>query len=381
MRILHTGMGWFSEDAGGLSRYMSQALRSQSSAGHDVLGLVTGTEATTRVSGGLARSFASRTDRMDRRLRGLSRGFASARREFRPDVATFHFSLYARPVLRQVSKLPWVVHFHGPWALEGRAEGVRPAMAWVRQHLVETPVYRRASRVVTLSRCFAGILEETYGVDPRGIRIVPGGFDPEPFARAGGRKAARVRFGFPSEAPVLVCVRRLASRMGLENLVDAVGFLRAKHPDLVVAIAGKGPIAGALQERIDRGGLGGNIRLLGFVPDEDLPALYAAADLSVVPTVALEGFGLIVAESLAAGTPVVASRVGALPELLGGFADHLLADPDAAGLAAVLARALEHPETLPDPESCRAHAMQWSWERVTPRLLDIYAEAIEASRA
>lgn len=381
MKILHTGMGWFSEDAGGLSRYMSQALASQSGAGHEVRGLVTGTDDTRRVSGGLAEPFAARTDRMDRRLLGLRRTFARARREFRPDLATFHFSLYARPVADLLGGLPWVMHFHGPWALEGRAEGARPAMVWIRKNLVERPVYRSAPRIVTLSKCFAGILQDVYGVDPDRIRVVAGGFDPEPFLAAGDKRVSRARLGLPQDRPVFVCVRRLASRMGLENLVDAVGILRKDHPDILLAIAGKGPIAAALQQRIDGAGLQANIRLLGFVPDADLPALYAAADLSVVPTVALEGFGLIVAESLASGTPVVASRVGALPELLGGFSDHLLAEPNASSLADVLGRTLADPAILPTPDACRAHSLRWSWSQVTPRLLDVYQEAIALSKA
>lgn len=380
MRILHTGMGWFSEDAGGLSRYMSQALVDQTRAGHFARGLVTGTGNTEQASGGLATSFASRTDRMDRRLLGLRRAFATSRGQLRPDLATFHFSLYARPVMDLLAGLPWVMHFHGPWALEGRAEGANPAMSWVRQRLVETPVYRRAPRVVTLSRCFEGILRDAYGVDPDRIRVVPGGFDPAPFLAAPDRHAARTRLGLPAGSPIVVCVRRLASRMGLENLIDAVGILKDEHTGLLVAIAGKGPRSGALQERIDAAGLHDNIRLLGFVPDADLPSLYAAADLSVVPTVALEGFGLIVAESLASGTPVVASRVGALPELLGGFTDNLLAPPDAIGLAGVMGRALSEPSSLPDADTCRAHALRWSWDRVTPRLLEVYQEAIESTR-
>jgi glycosyltransferase involved in cell wall biosynthesis len=121
--------------------------------------------------------------------------------------------------------------------------------------------------------------------------------------------------------------------MGLENLVEAVSILRTKHPDLLVAIAGKGPLAPVLREAVERAGLGDQVRLMGFVADHDLPAFYAAADISVVPTVALEGFGLIVAESLATGVPVVATRVGALPELLSDFSPHLLAEPGAEGLA------------------------------------------------
>jgi len=380
MKILHVGMGWFSEEAGGLSRYMSQALVAQSAAGNEVAGLVTGTPAVVEASGGLATPFASSKDRMDRRLRGLRRAFRDALRARDPDLVTFHFALYGRPVIAKVVRRPWVMHFHGPWALEGRAEGASGWSTWIRRHLVEGPVYRAAPRVVTLSRCFAGILQETYGVSPDRIRIVPGGFDPLPFRSAPPRDEARRRLGFPLDRPLVVCVRRLASRMGLENLVDATALLRAKHPGILVAIAGRGPLSAVLGERIRAAGLEDNIRLLGFVPDADLPSLYAAADLSVVPTVALEGFGLIVAESLASGTPVVASRVGALPELLGGFADHLLAPPDARGLAGTLDHALSTEGALPSPDACRAHSERWSWENVTPQLLEVYREAVDAMR-
>lgn len=380
MKILHVGMGWFSEEAGGLSRYMSQALVAQSAVGNQVSGLVTGTPAVVAAAGGLARPFAASKDRMDRRLLGLRRVFGESLRAQDPDLVTFHFALYGRPVLAKVARRPWVMHFHGPWALEGRAEGAAAWKSWIRRRLVEMPVYRAAPRVVTLSRCFAGILQDTYGVSPDRIRVVPGGFDPLPFRSAPSRDEARRRLGFPLDRPLVVCVRRLASRMGLENLIDATALLRAKHPDILVAIAGRGPLSAVLGERIRTAGLADNIRLLGFVPDADLPSLYAAANLSVVPTVALEGFGLIVAESLASGTPVVASRVGALPELLGGFSDHLLAPPDAEGLAGTLDRALSTEGALPGPDACREHSARWSWDNVTPQLLKVYQEAIEMRR-
>jgi glycosyltransferase involved in cell wall biosynthesis len=114
---------------------------------------------------------------------------------------------------------------------------------------------------------------------------------------------------------------------------------------------------------------------MGFVADTDLPAFYAAADVSVVPTVALEGFGLIVAESLASGTPVVASRVGALPELLSEFSPRLLADPTAEGLARVLDGVLSGSVPLPRAQACRDHMERWTWPRVVPRLDEVYREA------
>jgi glycosyltransferase involved in cell wall biosynthesis len=376
LKILHVGMGWFGEEIGGLSRVMSQAVRAQADAGHDARALVTGTDSVLQLSGGLARPFSRGDAFLPRRLLGARRAVARELKSMDPDVVSFHFALYGRSSLGLVKgKVPWVVHFHGPWAMEGIAEGANSAVNALKKRFVETPMYRNAPRVITLSRSFAGILVEHYGVRPDRIRVVPGGFDPDQFLAAPDRLSARLRFGFPADRPLAVCVRRLRSRMGLENLVEAVSILRSKHPDLLVAIAGKGPLTPLLRERIGKSGLEGQVRLMGFVADSDLPAFYAAADFSVVPTVALEGFGLIVAESLASGTPVVASRVGALPELLSDFSPALLAEPTARGLAEVMDGVLCGTTALPSAAACREHMLQWSWSRVVPRLDEVYREA------
>lgn len=377
MKILHVGMGWFPEEAGGLARYMSQAVVAQNELGHSARALVTGSERVHELSRGMALPFALPTASLRKRILSLRGNYRRSVAEFPPDVTAVHFSLYGRPLLGHLRSRPWVVHFHGPWSLEGSAEGASKLASLVRHNLIERPLYQSAPRLITLSRCFAEILTDHYGVDPSRIRVVPGGFDPRPFLAAPDRASARIRLGLPLDRPILVCVRRLASRMGLENLLEAVARLRNDHPDLLLLVAGKGPLRAVLEKRIDELSISGNVRLLGFVPDEDLPVLYSAANLSVVPTVALEGFGLVVAESLATGTPVVASNVGALPELLGGFRDDLLADPTAEGIASALGRFLSQPDQLPTSAACRERTEGWTWARVAPALLSVYEEAIE----
>jgi glycosyltransferase involved in cell wall biosynthesis len=100
--------------------------------------------------------------------------------------------------------------------------------------------------------------------------------------------------------------------------------VRRIHPEVLLLIAGKGPLHDALSARIEDLGLQRHVRLLGYVPDADLALAYRAADLSVVPTVALEGFGLITVESLAAGTPVLVTPVGGLPETVQALAPNLI---------------------------------------------------------
>ena len=112
-----------------------------------------------------------------------------------------------------------------------------------------------------------------------------------------------------------------------------------------------------------------SVRFLGLVPESALPLAYRAADLSVVPSVALEGFGLIVPESLAAGTPVLVTPVGGLPEVVDGLAGALvLRDASSAAIADGLAEALTDARPLPSAAQCASSASLKRWWRISRRL-------------
>ena len=149
-------------------------------------------------------------------------------------------------------------------------------------------------------------------------------------------------------------------------------------PDALVLIAGDGPLRGELERQITSFGLADTVRLLGFVPDAELPRAYRAADLTVVPTVALEGFGLIVVESLAAGTPCFVTPVGGLPEAVGGLSRALLLrSTGAEAIADGLADALTGATPLPSPRECvdfvRKH---YDWPVIAERVRLVYEEAL-----
>jgi glycosyltransferase involved in cell wall biosynthesis len=143
-------------------------------------------------------------------------------------------------------------------------------------------------------------------------------------------------------------------------------------------IAGTGPLRDELTRQIQELNLTDHATLLGFVPDEDLPTAYRAADLSVVPTVAHEGFGLIVVESLASGTPVMVTPVGGLPEIVAPLAEDLvLPDRQPATLADHLRRALTGRISLPAAEACQTHAAsRYDWTSIAKQVRDVYEEVI-----
>jgi glycosyltransferase involved in cell wall biosynthesis len=141
-------------------------------------------------------------------------------------------------------------------------------------------------------------------------------------------------------------------------------------------IAGRGVLQAQLAAQIEAAGLGSYVKLLGFVSDDDLPLLYRGANLSVVSTVALEGFGLIVAESLAAGTPCLVTPVGGLPEIVTALCPNMvLPGVDAGALAEGIQAALLGQIKLPDDATCRAYAVEnFAWGLIASRVAEVYRD-------
>lgn len=343
-------------------------------------GLVCGSENVLSDSSGVVRAFAKPGDHLLKRWRAVRRAVREELAAAHFDLVVSHFCLYTLPVRGLIAshQLPLVVHFQGPWAAESRQEGAGRSAVFAKQS-IERLVYSRASRFIVLCDAFGEILSKTYGIPPERIHRVPPGIDSARFRTGLSRAEARQRLGWPADRPIIFTARRLASRMGLEDLIDAAMRVRASTPDLLILIAGKGRLSEALQQRIDSAGLSEHVRLLGFAPDADLPLAYTAADLTVVPTIALEGFGLVTIESLAAGTPVMVTPVGGLPDGVIGLAPQLvLPTTGAAALAEGISSALSGRMALPSREQCQEHAAaNFDWKVIAGQVRGVYQEAID----
>ena len=371
------GTGWFPEQSGGLDKGFTHHFQGLQDVGVDVRGLVTGSPAVEKLSGGRAHAFADTETPLLQRWRGVRSAMQRLLRDQHPDLVASHFALYTFPVLDLIRPYPLVVHFHGPWALESRVEGGGRLSVALKGRL-EATVYRRATRYIVLTQAFADVLQEIFGVSESKVSIVPGGVDTARFDTGLSRKEARARLGWPEDRPLALVVRRLVRRVGLENLVTAIREVRERVPDVLLLIAGKGPLAGELEAQIEALGLGQNVRLLGFVSDDDLPIAYRAADVSIVPSTALEGFGLITVESFAAGTPALVTPVGGLPEAVRGLSpDLVLPGAEVADLADGLSAALSGEVTLPDGEACQSYARRnHDWSVIAERVREVYDEVV-----
>jgi glycogen synthase len=337
-------------------------------------GLVTGSDAVLTASGGRVAPVCPTAAPLPVRWLQFRRHAARRLKEHYSLVAA-HFALYAFPLLDLLDEHPLVIHFHGPWASEVEREGGDRLGTGLRRAL-ERAVYRRGAVSITLSKAFAGVLETGYGIPAERIRVVPGGVDLGPFAHLPSRSDARELLAWPAGRPVVLAVRRLVRRMGLEDLIAAVDLARRRQPDLLVLIAGSGSLQGELESRIRTLGLERQVRLLGRLPEPHLPLAYRAADLTIVPTVALEGFGLIAVESLAAGTAVLVTPVGGLPEVVAGLSPALVLEGTGpAALADGMLRAVGGELQLPGPDACREYARaHYDCRHAAGRVAAVYRE-------
>jgi glycogen(starch) synthase len=374
LRSFHVGISWSTSGAGGSGRVIESLSEYLPRENVSVEGAVIAPADVVARTEGRFRLLATPNEHFLKRLTS-SRTCLRAALARRPDVLASHFALFTVPVLDQVRRQPFVMHFHGPWAEESRVQGAsRPSTFLKRQ--VERAVYTRADRVITLSSAFADRAIEQYGVDRSRIRIVPGAVDLSRFCLPDSKAAARTAWQWPVNRPVIVSVRRLVPRMGLDNLIHAIDIVRRDIPDIQLYVAGKGVLAVQLQQLIENLQLQNNIALLGFVPEESLVRIYQAADLSIVPTLALEGFGLVAAESLATGTPALVTPIGGLPEVVAGLSPSLIfRSCSAEDIAGGILDALSGKAAIPSPADCRAYAeLHFSAARMARQVAEVYRE-------
>lgn len=241
--------------------------------------------------------------------------------------------------------------------------------------LIEGACLRRATRIHVLSDYSARLLWKLYRVPSRRIVKISGGVDTRWFRPAEDREATRRALGLPQGSVLLFTLRDLEPRMGLDALIRAIALVRQDLPVRLV-IGGRGVLRAELEALANTLGLTGVVSFAGLIPEADLPSYYQAADLFVLPTRALEGFGLVTVEALACGTPVLGTPVGATPEILGSLAPEFLTD-DASPEA--LARGVRRVVPLLGDAGfrtrCREHAeSHYAWQAAAARLEEVLEE-------
>ena len=302
------------------------------------------------------------------------------------DVLHLHQPLagYGALTSRAGGRLPSLYSFYSPAPLEYRSRrgmtarhraGLMGATATAILWAFERACLRRVTLVHVLSHFAADQIWQLYAVARERIVMIPGAAATERFRPAADRGAVRRALGIAPDRSLLFTVRNLEARMGLDNLLRTMAIVKLRRPDTMLLIGGAGSLRGVLEAQSRALGVDDRVKFLGFVPDEALPGYYQAADVFVLPTRELEGFGLVTVEALACGTPVLGTPVGATPEILRPLCESLVFGGTAPEVMAQgLERFLEQKERDPDAYvrlrgACREHCERhYSWERATTDL-------------
>lgn len=344
--------------SGGLNRYVDGYVAALDRNGEDVTVVLPGARAKSRRFSAGRRIWWS---------------FLQGLRSSGVDVIDSHFAMYGVPLVVGVgvkriitlrrSRPVLIVHFHGPWADESAvAYGGERAVGTGIKRRMERSLLRRADQVVVLTNAFAKEALKAGAIE-RSIQVVSPGVSSDWFQQdATGRvDSGRIR---------LLCVRRLTPRMGHLRLLQMLEELQFKVSgcDVDLHIVGVGEVQQELQDFLRSKGRLSQVTLHGRLSDDDLIALARRVDAAIVPTMALEGFGLVVLESMAMGLPVISTGQGGLSEAMGPWAHppFIFSLNDVSSLSdAIRSVTVDAPGDL--GAQVAAYAASHTWEQVAER--------------
>ncbi len=383
------------QDTGGMSVYIRELARRIGSRGHrvDIYTRGESEEATARVqplsenvrlvnltaggNGALPKTalYPHVPDFFD----ALDRFYATAGRHY--DLIHSHYWLsgLVGQRARQAWGVPHIITFHtlGEMKLRVCGPGTEPA-ARLR---AEPKLVEVCDRVLLTSKREKANLLHYYPDRANTVEVVPCGvnldlFQPIP------RPTARRKIGAPLDDPLMLFVGRIAPEKGLDRLLSAFARLQHRPRLRAVVVGGEGSGDPGLQQMhalARRLGIAARVQFVGRVEQPELPFFYSAADTLVLPS-SYESFGMVALEAMACGTPVIATPVGAMEELLrSGESGRLSPDFSVPSLAAAIDRLLhDQAARAAAPEGVRRSVLRYSWHRVAADVLKIYRDVLAA---
>ena len=265
-----------------------------------------------------------------------------------------------------------------PYLIKARGTDLHSLPASGTRRELTAEAVRGAAGIIAVSRNLADIALQL-GAKPDGVRVLTNGIDAGAF-QVLDRASARRELGVPESGKQVLFVGSLLPVKGIDVLVDAFVALRARNPALFaqtqLLIAGEGPKRSWVVRRMAEEGLSGSVKLLGHVGREKVARLMNAADVLALPS-RNEGCPNVVLEALCCGTPVVAARVGAVPDLLVESCGIIVPPEDPAQFAGAMEQALTRPW---DRAALRRRVESMSWEANAQALYKMLVEAVAGKR-
>jgi glycosyltransferase involved in cell wall biosynthesis len=293
----------------------------------------------------------------------------------KPDLVYERYALFhqAGAQVAKTLNIPFMLEVNAPLVEEQeRFRGLRlKAVA----EAAETETLCRSDHIIAVSEAVRGHALSR-GAAAERVTVLPNGVDTGRFHPAVDGRSVRARYDLAGR-PVIGFIGSLKPWHGLDFLLDAFGDVLIRRPDAALLIVGEGPVLDDLRGRVEREQLEGRVILTGRIPHADVPAHLAAMDVTVAPYAEGENFyfsPLKVVESLAAGRPVIAPRLGQLIDLVNDGVTGLLYPPgDRRALAECMLELLA--DASPRQAMARAAAVaaadEFGWDRTAQRATDI----------
>jgi starch synthase len=382
--------------------YLSRELARAEGGGHRVDVLCFGDQhesrGNLRVRGvAPAVRFPAQDPRHAKLLDALVRDLAMVGEADSPDVVHCHtwYSHLAGCLARPLTGAPLVLTTHSlephrPWKVEQLGSAYH-ATTWI-----ERTAYENADGVIAVSKAMKEDVQALYGVEPSRVRVIHNGIDPEEY-RSRPAPATLRSLGIDPAVPIVLFVGRITRQKGILHLVRAIKYLTA---GLQVVLCAGAPDTDAIAAEMTalvaeakRASEDEVVWIPEMLPKEDVISLYTHASIFVCPSV-YEPFGIINLEAMACETPVVASAVGGIPEIVvHGETGFLVpfdaegedspepSDPDAfsRALAAAVNELMRSPERrVTMGKAARARVLEhFSWAHIAEETLDFYRQLIE----
>ncbi|MBN2406066.1 MAG: glycosyltransferase family 4 protein [Elusimicrobia bacterium] len=316
-------------------------------------------------------------------LSGIIAGIKRIKKDlenFEYDYIIFNHPYSAWPVYLSnlFKRCPKIYIFHSPWHEEYEIRAGKKGIGYWLRMWMEKKIVKNSDNIVVLSEFMKQKVMKTHKIDAARTSIVPGGIDTERFKPADDINLVRKSLSIPDKRIVLLTVRNLVPRMGLENLITAMRDIVNKHKNVILLIGGRGYLREKLQQQVDESGLAEYIKFLGYIDNELLPSYYQSADIFVLPTRVLEGFGLVTLEALASGTPVLGTPVGGTVEILKKFgSDFMFRDSTPGSMAELINKYIDN---IPSEHNvlrkrCRDFINEnYSWKIFASEIENVYSK-------
>ena len=263
----------------------------------------------------------------------------------------------------------------------GRHQGWLPGPLSDSIHSIEHWLVQRSDGVIACSRHMSTEIEQLFGPSEGRVSVIANGIDVDRW-QATPVLTARARAAHAGSGPLVVFVGRLEWEKGAHTLVDALPRLRRRLPGVRAVIAGRGGLADGLEAQVRKRRARGAVDFVGWLPEPELHALIAAADVLVVPSI-YEPFGLVALEGAAIGTPLAVARTGGLAEFVeAGVTGHVFEPGDVPGLASAIVSAVEDPvhSRLMADEARRRLRASYGWSMIAADTHQAYERAMRHPR-